>query len=76
MSRGRKLGIGGLVARYAMRLRFPYLFFGTATLFLLDVVWPDFVPLADEILLGLLTALFGTWRKRRIEGPGEEPPEE
>ena len=68
MSR-RKIGIGALIARYAARLRFPYLFLATATLFLLDLAWPDLVPLADEILLGLLTALFGTWRKRRIESP-------
>jgi hypothetical protein len=42
-----------------------------------DLIWPDFVPFADELLLGLLTALFGTWRKRtRVEPPkGEaEPP--
>ncbi len=75
MSKRTRLGIGGLVARYASRLRFPYLFFGTAILFLLNLVWPDLVPLADEILLGLLTALFGTWKKRRIEAPGREPPE-
>jgi hypothetical protein len=71
----KRLGIGALIARYATRLRFPYLFFGTAILFLLDLVWPDLVPLADEILLGLLTALFGTWRKRRIKAPEQEQAE-
>ena len=33
-------------------------------LFLLDVR-PDFVPFADELLLGLLTLLASTKRKRR-----------
>lgn len=64
--RGKKIGVGALVARYASRLRFPYLFLATAILFVGDFVVPDLVPFADEILLGLLTALFGTWRRRRV----------
>ena len=34
---------------------------------MLDVLIPDFLPFADEILLGLLTMLFGVWRKQRRE---------
>ena len=52
------------VVRHAARLRFRQLFFLTAALFLLDVVVPDLLPFADEILLGLLTLLFGMWRKQ------------
>jgi hypothetical protein len=65
---GRKIGVGALVVRYAARLRFPYLFLATAILFIGDLIFPDLVPFADEILLGLLTALFGTWRRRRVSG--------
>lgn len=65
-----RVGISAILLRYASRLRFPYLFGITAILFGVDLIWPDFVPFADELLLGLLTALFGTWRKRkRVEPP-------
>lgn len=66
---GKKIGVSALVVRYASRLRFPYLFLGTAILFMGDLIVPDLVPFADEILLGLLTALFGTWRRKRGSGP-------
>ena len=76
--------------RYAARLRFKQLFFITGGLFLLDLILPDFVPFADELLLGLLTLLFGAWKKgdedvsatapgeRTIEGEvvREKPPED
>ncbi len=73
---GKKIGVGALVVRYASRLRFPYLFLATAILFIGDLVFPDLVPFADEILLGLLTALFGTWRRRRVSGSENLGPEE
>jgi hypothetical protein len=63
MHLGRASIVGWLVARLA-RLRFPTLFLLTAGLFLLDLLVPDLVPLADELLLGLATALLGSWRKR------------
>lgn len=56
------------VTRFAGRLRFPYLFLVTAALFLLDILIPDFLPFADEILLGLGTLVFATWRKSRDAG--------
>jgi hypothetical protein len=34
-------------------------------LFLLDLIVPDLIPLADEILLGFLTLLFASWRRKR-----------
>ncbi|MFQ5828992.1 MAG: DUF6116 family protein [Candidatus Methylomirabilia bacterium] len=55
----------------APRLRFPHLFVLTAILFLLDLLIPDLVPFADEILLGLATLLLGSWKKRKqTEGHG------
>ncbi|MEW8505882.1 MAG: DUF6116 family protein [Candidatus Thiodiazotropha sp.] len=57
--------------KYAERLKFRQLFLLTATLFVVDLLIPDMVPFADELLLGLLTLLFGSWKKS--ESP-ERPP--
>ncbi len=64
MRSGRATLVGWLVARLA-GLRFPTLFLLTAGLFLLDLLVPDAIPLADELLLGLATALLGSWRRQR-----------
>jgi hypothetical protein len=56
--------IGGLVSRFAAGLRFPTLFKVCAALFLVDLVIPDVIPFADEILLALLTLLVAGFRKR------------
>jgi hypothetical protein len=50
---------------FAGRLRFRTLFLVTASLFVLDVAIPDFVPFVDEILLGLGTLLLAALRKPR-----------
>ena len=55
------------------RLSYPRLFVVTAALFLVDLVIPDFVPLADEILLGLGTLLLANWKNRKAP-PTIEPP--
>ena len=54
------------------RLSYPRLFLLTGALFLIDVVIPDFVPLADEILLGLGTLLLANWKNRKASSI--EPP--
>ena len=63
----------GLIERFAGELRFPQLFWLTLILFLLDVLIPDLIPFADEILLGLATLLLGSW-KRRADPPRETQP--
>jgi hypothetical protein len=63
MRPGRAPVIAWIVARLA-RLRFPTLFLITGALFLVTLVVPDAIPFADEILLGLGTALLGRVRKR------------
>lgn len=63
-----------IVGRFASRLRFPQLFTVTAILFLIDLAIPDLVPFADEIMLGLLTALFGSLKKPQAEESAERPP--
>ncbi len=54
-----------LVTRFAAGLRFPTLFALVAGLFVFDLLVPDLVPFADEILLALATLLIGSFRKRR-----------
>jgi hypothetical protein len=73
--RGVRAGlVGWAIARLA-RLRFPVLFLVSAALFGVDLLLPDVIPFADELLLGLATALLATF-KRRLEGdPVGEPVE-
>lgn len=58
---------------FLSRLRYPTLFKLTALLFAVDVVVPDFIPFADELLLALGTLLLGNLRKRRDETPIPPP---
>lgn len=58
-----RLPILGLVTRFAARLRFPQLFTAVLVIFLLDLVVPDVIPFADEILFGLLTVLLGSLKR-------------
>ena len=55
----------GWITSRLVRLRFPRLFLVTAALFGLDLIVPDAIPFADEILLALATALLGSWKSRR-----------
>jgi hypothetical protein len=57
--------IGRFIARFAAGLRFPTLFALVAALFVLDLIVPDLIPFADEILLALGTLLLGSLKKRR-----------
>jgi len=54
--------------QYASELRFPKLLALAGIVFLLDLIFPDFIPFADEILLGLITLLLGTLKKRNPKG--------
>jgi len=65
--------LGWLVSRLS-QLRFPKLFAITAALFVLDFLVPDVIPFADEILLGLATALLGSWRSRKAGAAQPEAP--
>ena len=60
------------IIAFLARLRFPALFGVTAILFVLNVLLPDVLPFVDEILLGLVAALLGSWKKRR--NPGHQHP--
>ena len=58
---------------FLSRLRYPTLFKLTALLFAVDLVVPDVIPFADELLLALGTLLLGNWRKRREDAPPLPP---
>jgi hypothetical protein len=58
--------------KYFSRLKFPWLFAVTGALFGLDLLLPDFLPFADELLLGLMTLLLGTWKARKTEAKSEQ----
>jgi hypothetical protein len=62
------------VLGFFSRLSYPRLFALTAALFAFDVVIPDFVPFADELLLGLGTLLLANWKKRKGPEPAQKPP--
>jgi Family of unknown function (DUF6116) len=63
----------GLLRRFLSRLRFPQLFTIAAVLFIADMIIPDVIPFADEILLGLVTLMLGSLKKREEPEP-ERPP--
>ncbi len=58
-----------LVNRWLPRLRFPYLFLVLGTLFLVDLVVPDPIPLVDELLLAVLAFIAATFTTRREPNP-------
>lgn len=60
--------------RFFGRLSYPRLFALTAALFAVDVVIPDFLPFADELLLGLGTLLLANWKKRKDPRVTVKPP--
>ena len=51
---------------YATRLRFPKLLALTALVFVVDLIVPDVIPFADEILLGLITLLLAMLKKTSL----------
>ena len=57
---------------WARRRRFPTLLLITGGLFALDLVIPDFIPFADELLLGLGTLILARWKDRR-QLPSPQP---
>jgi hypothetical protein len=57
-----------LLLGYLARLRFRSLFLVAAALFVVDLLVPDAVPFADEILLGLAALLLANLKKPQSEG--------
>ena len=53
------------IRRYLDSLRFPVLLILTAIAFVADILLPDVIPFADEILLGLLVALLSRLKRKK-----------
>ncbi|MBW2234702.1 MAG: hypothetical protein JRG85_04790 [Deltaproteobacteria bacterium] len=66
--------IMALALRYLSKLRFPTLFALAAALLAVNLVFPDPVPMLDELLLATLTVALGVWRKRGQADPDEPTP--
>ena len=57
---------------FANDLKFKNLFLIISALFVADLLVPDFIPLFDEIVLGLLAIILANWKKeRRLENDEE-----
>lgn len=59
---------------YVKELRFPWLLAITLGIFLLDLVIPDLIPFADEIVLGLAAAVLASLKKKRRETVASSSP--
>jgi hypothetical protein len=71
-----RIPIISAILSFADGLRFRQLFLLVGSLFLIDLLIPDFIPLADELLLGLLTLLLAAWKKERRDERAIEHDEE
>lgn len=70
-----RLPLVDAILDFGARLRFPQLFLLTAALFVVDLLIPDLVPFADEIILGLIALLLGSLKKRAAAGvPVDQKP--
>jgi hypothetical protein len=59
--------VRGAVERLPLRFRGAFLLLLAITV--IDFLVPDMIPFVDEIVLALLTLLFGLWRDRRPPKP-------
>lgn len=62
------------ITKFLGGLRFRNLFLITAALFAVNLVVPDFIPFADELLLGLATLVLARWKERKAPEAGAEVP--
>jgi len=53
------------IVSFASRLRYPALTAIVALLFVADLFVPDAIPFVDELLLGLATAAFASWKREK-----------
>ena len=62
-----------MLVQWASRLRFPYLFLLTAVMLGLNLFIPDAIPLADEIIMGLVAMLLASLKKKPVDPMAEAP---
>lgn len=63
----------GPLLRWFGKLSYPRLFAVAAVLFVADLLIPDVIPFADELLLGLGTLLLANWKKKAPDASGKPP---
>lgn len=63
-----------MIKGFLARLKFPQLFVLAASLLVLDLIVPDFVPFIDEILLAIGAMVLGSWEKKVAPESGAKPP--
>jgi len=61
--------VAAVLAR-ANRLRFKNLFFLVCALLGADLLIPDFIPMIDEIILGILAIILANWKQERARKLG------
>jgi hypothetical protein len=54
-----------IIKRFGSKLKYPQLLILLLVLFVIDLFVPDPIPFIDEVVLGLLAVLFGTWKNRK-----------
>ena len=64
----------GPILRWFGKLSYPRLFAVAAFLFVADMLIPDVIPFADELLLGLGTLLLANWKRRKDPSADARPP--
>jgi hypothetical protein len=50
---------------FANQLKFRNLFLIVIGLFFIDLLIPDFIPLIDEVMLGLLAIILANWKREK-----------
>ena len=65
-------GLAGVVVRWASGLRFPWLVLLTGALFVFNLFIPDVLPLADEIIMGLVAVMLASIRKKPAAPSGDD----
>lgn len=60
------------VMRYAQKLKYPTLFKWAIGLFVVSVLFPDPIPLLDEVIFGLGALLISRWKETPLVNSHKE----
>ncbi|MCR9105457.1 MAG: hypothetical protein NXI15_09215 [Gammaproteobacteria bacterium] len=71
-----RASVPGVLLSWGAKLRFPYLFLLTATVFVADLFIPDVIPFADEIVIGLVTLLLASLKKKPVAAHSAADPDD
>lgn len=71
-----RYNVAAILQRFLGGLKFRQLFLITVVVFIADLLVPDFIPFADEVLLGLLSVLFASLKKPGSDNIDHSPSKE